>query len=168
MKSYANAVVGFEHRPLSAVSTIPSTWKWTYTGDQNLIADVAYDMFTADALTSDLKIEVMVWLAQIGGAGPISYTYGADGRPTPWQKVNIGGKDWDVFKGPNNQLTVYSFLPPQEIREYQGDMKEFFSWLISLGEIPDWQILRSVGAGTEPFEGSNAVFSVLEYSASVN
>lgn len=160
-------MVDSQAKALNATGSIPSTWQWTYSGD-NVIANVAYDIFTSDTATSDLKFEVMIWLGQLGGAGPISFTYGADGKPTPWQTATVGGRDWTVYKGPNNQLTVYSFLPPQEIRDYSGNVKEFIDWLTGRGEIADSQILRSVGAGTECFEGSNADFQVQGYTASVN
>lgn len=51
-----------------------SIWSWSYSGS-DIIADVAYDLFTSSTATGDEEFELMVWLAAIGGAGPISSTY---------------------------------------------------------------------------------------------
>lgn len=52
---------------------MPSTWSWTYTGD-DIVADVAYDLFTSSTADGDEEFEIMVWLGALGGAGPISST----------------------------------------------------------------------------------------------
>lgn len=51
-----------------------SSWAWSYDGS-GIIADVAYDLFTSSSPSGDEEFELMVWLAAIGGAGPISSTY---------------------------------------------------------------------------------------------
>ena len=48
-----------------------STWTWTYTSD-NLVANVAYDVFTSSTADGSEEFEIMIWLAALGGAGPIS------------------------------------------------------------------------------------------------
>jgi hypothetical protein len=37
----------------------------------------------------------MIWLANYN-AGPISYTYGSDGKPTPIATVNVASRTWYV------------------------------------------------------------------------
>jgi xyloglucan-specific endo-beta-1,4-glucanase len=70
VKSYANAVYnGYTPMKLSAISSIPTSWSWSYTGS-DIVADVSYDLFTSSqASTSNEEYEIMVWLAALGGAG---------------------------------------------------------------------------------------------------
>lgn len=68
VKSYANVVTKISQKPLSSISSLPSTWSWTYTGS-NIIANVAYDLFTSSTATGRAEYEVMIWLAGLGGAG---------------------------------------------------------------------------------------------------
>lgn len=51
-----------------------SSWSWSYDGS-DVVADVAYDMFTSSTSGGSEEFEIMVWLAALGGAGPISATY---------------------------------------------------------------------------------------------
>lgn len=90
----------------------------------------------------------MVWLAALGGAGPISST----GKTIA--TVNISGSEWDVWVGPNGQMTVYSFVAKSTMNKYDGDLLDFFKYL------------KTVQAGTEPFIGT-ADFTVPSYSVSV-
>lgn len=161
VKSYANAVVSFTKKALSSISSIPSTWKWTYTGS-NMVADVAYDMFTSSSASGSAEYEVMIWLAALGGAGPISST------GSPIATVTIAGTSWKLYKGPNGSMTVFSFVASSSVASFSGDLKAFFSYLISSQGLSSSQILQSIGAGTEPFVGSNAVLTTSAYSCSVN
>lgn len=70
IKSFPNVVVKTEAVPISQIKSIPSKWTWTYSG-QNLVADVAYDLFTSNEKGGDERYELMVWLANIN-AGPIA------------------------------------------------------------------------------------------------
>lgn len=74
MKSYANAALSFSPTELSTISSIESTWKWSYSGD-DIVGDVAYDTFLASSATADNDYEVMIWLDALGDASPISSTY---------------------------------------------------------------------------------------------
>ena len=52
---------------------------------------------------------------------------------------------------------VYSFTPNgNNVASFSGDLMDFFSYLIKNQGFKDSQYLISVGAGTEPFTGSNA------------
>lgn len=65
-------------------------------------------------------------------------------------------------------MTVFSFLSTSgNVESFSGDMKDFFDFLVSDQGYDDSQYLLNAGAGTEPFEGSNAVFTTSEYSLSV-
>jgi len=162
VKSYANAVVTQSTiKKISAITSIPSTWKWSYTGS-SIVADVSYDMFTSSTATGSNQYEIMIWLAALGGAGPISSTGSAIAT------VTINGVSWKLYSGPNGSTTVYSFVASSETTSYSGDIKNFFTYLINNQGYPSSQYLLSIGAGTEPFTGSSAVFTTSAYSTVVN
>ncbi|PYH93911.1 xyloglucanase 2 [Aspergillus ellipticus CBS 707.79] len=161
VKSYANAALQFTSTQLNCISSIPSTWKWSYSGS-DIVADVSYDMFlgsTSDS-SSD-EYEIMVWLAALGGAGPISSTGSAIATPT------INGVTWKLYSGPNGDTTVYSFVAESTTESFSGDMMDFFTYLIDNEGVSDELYLTTLEAGTEPFTGSDAELTVSTYSVSV-
>jgi xyloglucan-specific endo-beta-1,4-glucanase len=83
--------------------------------------------------------------------------------------VTIASHTFNLYKGPNGDTTVYSFLPTSgEITSFSGNLMEFFTYLIDNEGLSSSQYLTSVGAGTEATEGTNAVFTVSSYSATVS
>ncbi|KAI0200652.1 family 12 glycosyl hydrolase [Astrocystis sublimbata] len=161
VKSYANAVVQTPVKQVSAISSIPSSWKYSYTGN-NMVANVAYDLFTSSSASGSSEYEVMIWLAALGGAGPIS----SSGSPvaTP----NIAGVSWKLYDGWNGNMHVFSFVASSQVTSFSGDLKAFLSYLTSNHGLSANQYVTSIGAGTEPFVGSNAVLTTTAYSVSVN
>jgi xyloglucan-specific endo-beta-1,4-glucanase len=162
VKSYANVVVkqstGYQ---ISSLSSIPSTWDWSYTGS-NIDGDVSYDIFTSSSATGSNQYEIMIWLAALGGAGPISSSGSPVATPT------IAGHSWKLYSGPNGATTVYSFVATSEVTSFSGDIKQFLTYLAANENFSTSQYIVSIGAGTEPFTGSNAVLSVSAYSISFN
>jgi xyloglucan-specific endo-beta-1,4-glucanase len=117
----------------------------------NVVADVAYDIFTSSTAGGKNEFEIMVWLAALGGAGPISQT----GKPIA--TVTVAGHSWKLWYGSNGMNEVYSFTPNgANVASFSGDLMDFFAYLIKSQGFKDSQYLISVGAGTEPFTGSNA------------
>ena len=103
----------------------------------------------------------MVWLGALGGAGPISSTGSPVATPT------IGSNKFNLYKGPNGSTTVFSFVRSgSDVTNYSGDLNAFFTYLEQNQGLSSSQYLVSIGAGTEPFTGSNAVLSNT-YSLSV-
>ena len=70
IKSFPNVVVKTNNVQISKIKSIPSAWSWSYSGS-DLVADVAYDLFTSDTAGGAEKYEMMIWLANIN-AGPIA------------------------------------------------------------------------------------------------
>lgn len=103
----------------------------------------------------------MVWLAALGGAAPIGNSDGPIASP------EIGGITWDLYKG-DNSWKVYSFIAKDTIHDYSGDINDFFQYLTKNEGVSSDLYLQTVGAGTEPFTGSNATFTVSPYSISLN
>ncbi|KAK7424057.1 hypothetical protein QQX98_000667 [Neonectria punicea] len=160
VKSYSNVALESVNKQLSAISSIPSTWKWTQTGS-NLVADVAYDLWLAPSVGANNQYEIMIWLAAYGGAGPISSTGSAI------DTVTIAGSSWTVYSGPNGDTTVYSFVAASTITSFSGDLNLFFKYLTSKQGVSTSMVATSLQAGTEPFTGSNAVFKTSAYTISV-
>ena len=134
----------------------------SYSGS-SIVADVAYDLFTASSCSSTTaEYEIMIWLDALGGAGPISST----GQPVATPTIN--GVPWKLFKGPNGSMTVFSFIAPSAQKNFKADLHDFVAYLTKNQGLPTSQCLYSVGAGTEPFLGSNAVLNTQTYSVSVN
>ncbi|GKT44513.1 endoglucanase cel12C [Colletotrichum spaethianum] len=161
VKSYANAVVSVSKKALSAIGSIPSTWTWSYTGT-GIVANVAYDLFTSSTASGSAQYEIMIWLGALGGAGPISATGSTIATPT------VAGRTWNLYKGVNGQMTVFSFVAPSNVQNFSGDLKAFITYLVNSQGLPSSQILQSIGAGTEPFVGSNAKFTTTAYTASLS
>jgi xyloglucan-specific endo-beta-1,4-glucanase len=131
----------------------------SYSGS-NIVADVAYDMFLSSSPGGSHSYEIMVWLAALGGAAPISTS-------TPIVTPSINGVKWTLHSGPNGNMHVYSFVAPSTMKSFSGDMLQFFKYLESSHGLSSSLYLVDVQAGTEPFSGSNAVLTVSDYSASV-
>ncbi|KAI0913513.1 family 12 glycosyl hydrolase [Ustulina deusta] len=161
VKSYANAVIQTTAKKISAISTIPTTWAYSYTGS-NIVANVAYDLFTSSSASGSSEYEVMVWLAALGGAGPISSTGSPVATPT------IAGVSWKLYEGYNGAMHVFSFVASSQVTNFSGDLKSFLSYLTTNNGMSTSQYVTSLGAGSEPFVGSNAVLTTTGYSISVN
>lgn len=130
---------------------------WSYTGS-NMIANVAYDLFTGSTASGTQEYEIMIWLAALGGAGPISST------GSPIATVTLAGTSWKLYNGKNGQMNVFSFVASSQVSNFNGDLMDFVDYLTSKQGLPTSQILQSAGAGTEPFSGSNAVLTTSAYS----
>jgi xyloglucan-specific endo-beta-1,4-glucanase len=115
-------------------------------------------MFTSSTATGSNEFEIMVWLAALGGAGPISSTGSPVSTPT------INDIVWNLYSGPNGDTTVYSFVAQSQVTSFSGDLLGFFTYLIASKGFSRSQYITAIGAGTEPFTGiSLAVNLVLSY-----
>ncbi|ODM23968.1 putative xyloglucan-specific endo-beta-1,4-glucanase A [Aspergillus cristatus] len=160
VKSFPNAAYQFDAKTLDSVSSMTTKWEWSYTGS-DLVADVAYDMFLSSSADGDAEYEIMVWLAALGGAGPISSTGQSIATTT------IGGTSFELWSGKNGNMQVYSFVASSEAQNFSGDLLEFFQYLEQNQGLQSSLYLTDVQAGTEPFTGSNAKFTTSTYSVTV-
>lgn len=161
VKSYSNVALENVNKKLSAVSSIPSTWKYSYTGT-SIVADVAYDLWLAPTSGGTNAYEIMIWLAAYGGAGPISSTGSAIAT------VTVAGYSWKLYSGPNGDTTVFSFVASSTITSFSGDMMDFFDVLTSSHGVSTSYYITSLQAGTEPFTGTSAVMTTSAYSLTVS
>ncbi|KAL4806862.1 concanavalin A-like lectin/glucanase domain-containing protein [Aspergillus unguis] len=161
VKSFANAAYQFTATQLSSLSSIPSTMDWQYS-TTDIVADVAYDLFTSSSADGDAEYEIMIWLAALGGAGPISSTGSSIAT------VTIGGVSFDLWSGPNGNMQVYSFVASSTTESFSADLMDFFNYLEENQGFDNSQYLTTVQAGTEPFTGSDATFTVSSFSVEVS
>ncbi|KAM0546020.1 hypothetical protein ACHAPJ_011034 [Fusarium lateritium] len=162
VKSYSNVALENINKQVSAIKSIPTKWTWRYTGT-NMVSDVSYDLWLAPSVGAKNKIEIMIWVGSYGGAGPIS-----DSHDTPRAVVNIAGSQWKLFRGPNGDTTVYSFVAPSNLGNFNADLLPFLTYLTKNEGVPSNYVATSFQAGTEPFVGSNCVFTTSAYTLSVN
>ncbi|KAL0632676.1 hypothetical protein Q9L58_008435 [Maublancomyces gigas] len=164
VKSFANANLIFTPKRISAISTIPSTVRYSYSGTNGAVANVAYDIFLAStAGSSTSAYEIMIWLAAYGGAGPISST------GSPIATVTIAGISWRLYQGFNGSMNVFSFVAASNpITSFTGDAKLFLTYLVSNQGLPNSYFVNTIQCGTEPFIGSSAKLTVSAFSVVVN
>ena len=70
--------------------------------------------------------------------------------------MNIGGADWDLYRGTTVQ-PVYSFVRVQNASTAVLNMSAFAQDLVTRGWVQSSRYLTSVQAGTEIFTGSGSV-----------
>ncbi|KAG8770511.1 hypothetical protein FRC12_004216 [Ceratobasidium sp. 428] len=161
VKSYANlALMTGLNKKLSAISSIPSTWSWSYSGtSSDLVSNVSYDLWLSTSSGGSSTDEIMIWLSARGGAGPAGSQIAT---------VTVAGKSWKLFKGTVSTWTVWSFVAASEITNWSNqDLKTFFTYLSSNQGLSTSKYLTGVQAGTEPFIGS-ATLTTSSYSVTVN
>ncbi|KAI9650579.1 hypothetical protein NHQ30_000597 [Ciborinia camelliae] len=164
VKSYANialASVAKTGVQVSSISTIPAVWKWSYSGS-SIVADVSWDIFTAATAGGTNEYEIMIWLAALGGALPIGYESGALATAT------IAGHSFKLYSGPNGDTTVYSFVATSSVTSFSGDVKLFLTYLTTNQGWSASQYINVLEAGTEPFTGTGANYTVSAYSVAIN
>lgn len=132
----------------------------SYSGD-DIVANVALDLFLSSTSDGSPEYEIMIWVGAIGGAGPISSTGSPIATPT------VNGVTWDLYYGLNSQMKVYSFVAPTQQTAFSADLVDFVDNLVSAQGMPTSQYFQTIGAGTEPFQGSNAVFTTTKFSVTV-
>ncbi|KAJ2892908.1 endoglucanase [Zalerion maritima] len=161
VKSYANAVLQADAATVGDIGAMDSSWSWSYDGT-DIVANVAYDIFTNSDCGDTAEYEIMIWLAALGGAGPISSTGSTIDTPA------LSGVTWDLYYGLNGDMKVYSFVAQSDQPDFSGDLLDFFDYLVDSQGYSDSQCIYSIGAGTEPFTGSDAVLSTSGYSVTVS
>lgn len=100
----------------------------------------------------------MIWLAALGGAGPLSST----GKPIA--TVTLANYSFSLYYGLNGSTKVYSFVAASQINKFDGDAMVFFNYLVSNQGVPSSSCLTKFQAGTEPFTGTSAVLSSSYYA----
>ncbi|KAG6916987.1 hypothetical protein DXG01_004331 [Tephrocybe rancida] len=157
VKSYTNINLNSGlNKKLSAVSSIPATWKWSQSNSGTVVANIAFDLFTSASSGGSNANEIMIWLANYN-AGPISAVYNSDGTPQPKaSNVSLAGRTWNLYFGSNGANNVYSFLPTggATVTSFSADLNLFLKYLTSSQGLSTSQFLTTVQSGTEATSGS--------------
>jgi len=155
------------NKQLSAIKSIPAVWHWSQSSS-TVQADVAYDLFTANSPGGDNVNEIMIWLANFN-TGPIASSYTAAGAVPLVTNVALAGYTWDLYKGPNGDTSVFSFLPAngQHITSFNANINVFLQYLTQHQGVSASQYLKTAQGGTEATQGS-ATLTSSEYSLVIN
>jgi xyloglucan-specific endo-beta-1,4-glucanase len=134
----------------------------SYTGS-NIVGDISYDIYLGHTATGQASYEVMIWLASLGGAFPMSYT--SDAIAT----LTIAGISFHLYKGPrggHGASAIFTFVADSDQPSHSGDLLNFFQYLVDNAGVSSSLYLQSNGAGIEAFTGSSVVFRTTTYSMS--
>ncbi|KAI0775619.1 endocellulase [Trametes elegans] len=176
VKSYANVAHNTAKGvQLYGLQSAPTSWQWEYEWENSVRADVSYDIWTGWAAngapaSSASSYEIMIWLSSQGGVQPI-------GSPVAWG-LWLGGQEWTLWKGPNANWEVFSFVSANgDVTNFNADLKDFFRTYISLHSVAhdtdrslaeylqnnqgvsQWQYIQLIQTGTEPFTGSASLLT---------
>ncbi|KAF4037971.1 Glycosyl hydrolase family 12 [Phytophthora infestans] len=123
VKSFPNAALKFSPKQVSAITSMPTTMKYEYTYDGNITANVAYDLFTSSSATGEIELELMVWLAALGGAWPLTDS----GKPINTVTLGADLKQFFDELPANNTLPQTQFLQKLEAgtEPFQGKNAKF-------------------------------------------
>ncbi|KAI0088696.1 endocellulase [Irpex rosettiformis] len=167
VKSYANVLHNTAKGvQLSAVKSAPTSWQWSYlTQSQGIRADVSYDIWFGKAqsgspATSASSYEIMIWLSGLGGIQPVGSQI--------LSGLNIAGHTWNLWKGPNANWEVLSFVSANgDITDFDADLNDFFTYLVQSQGVASTQFVQAIQTGTEPFVGS-ADLLIRNFSVSIS
>ncbi|KAJ8077352.1 hypothetical protein PM082_001782 [Marasmius tenuissimus] len=166
VKSYANIESNVAKGvQLQNVQSAPTVWSWSYSDRSDGIrADVAYDIWTGvppvgTPASVNSSFEIMIWLSGVGGIQPV-------GSPVT-NDIALAGHNWDLWRGPNSNWEVLSFVvQDEEVTDFNVDLREFFDYIIANQGVAATQYIQSIQAGTEPFTGT-ANLETTEYSVEI-
>ncbi|KAG3110836.1 hypothetical protein PI125_g9673 [Phytophthora idaei] len=162
VKSFANAALKFDHVPIANVTSIPSTIEFEFDYKGKLVANVAFDMFTTSILGGNAEFEIMVWLAAIGTAWPLS----SEGKNI--KNITVSGVEFMLNHGVNGNMTVFSYVASELTENFSGDLAEFIDNLPEDVAPDAKQYLTKVQCGTESYHAENTTMTVASYTVAVN
>ena len=163
-------------KQISAIGSAPSSFKWS-GGSSGGNYNASYDIWfakskpTAGSYNDAISGFIMIWLYKPGSSEPI-------GGGNSKRSANIGGKSFEVWRGPRNGTAtgtdgagrpVISYVATSTITDFSADLKAFFDDAVANGSADmsagggitqafanSWY-LTDVFAGFEIWQGSAAV-----------
>jgi len=137
--SPTNWGVWANHPNTGGVKSYPNSTKWsgrrvsqlgTLSSSFNVSVPTSGVAFTStyDVWSSDNRYEIMLWVNKYGAVGPIG------GFQTT---ANVGGHNWNVYRGNNGSITVFSFLRTSNTSSGTVDIKAVANWIRSRGWFGD-------------------------------
>ena len=137
--SPTNWGVWANHPNTGGVKSYPNSTKWsgrrvsqlgTLSSSFNVSVPTSGVAFTStyDVWSSDNRYEIMLWVNKYGAVGPIG------GFQTT---ANVGGHNWNVYRGNNGSITVFSFLRTSNTSSGTVDIKAITNWIRNRGWFGD-------------------------------
>jgi hypothetical protein len=80
---------------------------------------------TFDVWGNGQQYEIMMWMNKQGAIGPIGSLQASN--------QSIGGHTWNVYKGPNGSITVFSFVRTSNINSANVDHKAIWNYIQGKG-----------------------------------
>ncbi len=132
VKSYPNSTK-WSGKRVSALGTLSSTFNVSVP-----TSGVAFTS-TYDVWSSDNRYEIMLWVNKYGAVGPIGSFQ---------TTATVGGHSWNVYRGTNGSINVFSFLRTSNTSAGTIDIKAICNWIRSRGWFGD-VIMGNVQFGYE-------------------
>lgn len=140
---------------IAAVQSIPANYSWTRTNTTAFKGNICFDFITNDVKgdsTSADSHELMLWIEYDGGQLPIGWGNG------PTNTIDsLFGTSWKLYQDKNTDtgITVSSLLPDTQFNgTFEGDLKDWFEALVTIGLFTEGTYLNVGNAGTEFFYGN--------------
>ncbi|KAH9849453.1 endocellulase [Lenzites betulinus] len=166
VKSYANVNANTAKGvQLASLKSAPTAWQWTYENQNNVHADVSYDIWlgwaqSGNPASSASSYEIMIWLSGKGGVEPVGQQVQS--------AISLGGHNWNLWQGPNANWEVLSFVSADgDVTNFNADLADFFHFLQDHYGVSQWQYVQAIQAGTEPFTGSASLLTT-NYNVALN
>jgi xyloglucan-specific endo-beta-1,4-glucanase len=151
---------------LQNIASAPTSWTWQYLSQSSgLRADVSYDIWfgtqsSGNPASSASSYEIMIWLSGLGGIQPVGSQITSG--------TSVGGHTWNIWKGPNSNWEVISFVSSTgDITNFNADLNAFFKYLTANQGVPTTQYVQAIQSGTECFTGQ-ANLLTNSFSVSIN
>jgi hypothetical protein len=80
---------------------------------------------TFDVWANNNRYEIMMWMTKTGAIGPIG--------SLQYSNQSIGGHNWNVYRGWNGSIEVFSFVRTSNLTSGNVDHKAVWNWLQSRG-----------------------------------
>ena len=164
--SYPSVFLGCHYSNCSPGSTLPmqvsrirsatSSINYRYAGGTY---NASYDIWLDPTPKTNgvNQMEIMIWFNRQGSIQPIGSVVG---------NTNLGGRNWQVWRGSNGANNVISYVAPSPIYSWSFNVRDFINDVRNRGMINDSWYLTSIQAGFEPWNGGVGL-AVDNFSASV-
>ena len=75
----------------------------------------------------------MIWLSGRGGIQPVGSQI--------LTNIQVGGHSWNLWKGPNSNWEVFSFVSADgDLTSFSADLKDFFDYLVQSQGVAGTQV----------------------------
>jgi len=123
------------HGSSGGIKSYPNSTKWLnkntnntpYCGTWFSVSRPGNGAYTTtfDVWGNGERYEIMMWMNKVGAVGPIG--------SQQYSNQSIGGHSWNVYRGWNGSIEVFSFVRTGNTNSANVDHKAIWNWLQSRG-----------------------------------